>query len=144
VTGARVARGLLGVSGAGLAVYGTVRLFQEPAVADPWDVVRWTVGALLLRDAGFAPVVLVAGVLVTRALPGAGPPPWVRRTVLGGLAVGTAATVVSLPALLVPRPTPNWTVLPLDYPRNLGPVWAVVAAGTAVVVLARARGGRRG
>lgn len=138
MTATRAARLLLGSGGIAVMGYGVVRLFQEPLVPDPWDVVRWMAWALVLHDAGFAVAVFAVGALVMRVRPRHRPGPGTRRIVLGALAVGTAATVIALPALLAPRPTANPTVLPLDYARNIGLVWAVVAAVTVVVLLVRA------
>lgn len=133
----RVFRLVLGAVGLAAMGYGVAGLLDEPDHVDRWGVLRWLLAGLLLHDFVFAVAVFGAGWLVMRVRPGAGPRPWVRRTVLGGLAAGTAATLVALPALLRPEPPPNPSVLPLDYARNLAVVWGVVAAVTGIVIVVR-------
>ncbi|GCE02550.1 hypothetical protein [Embleya hyalina] len=140
VTGVRLVLGAVGLAGIG---WGVVGVLDDPFLRDRVGLAKWLVGGLLLHDAVFAVVVFVVGAMVMRARPG--PPAWVRRTVLGGLAVGVAGTLIALPALLRPLPTQNPSVLPLDYADGLAIVWGVVAAGTALVVGWRyARGRGRG
>ncbi|MDI2132603.1 hypothetical protein [Yinghuangia seranimata] len=130
-------RAVLGAGGLALMGYGTAGLLDEPSYVDKWGVARWLVGGLVLHDAVFATLVFGVGFVVMRAVPARGPAPWVRRTLLGGLAAGVAATLITLPALLRPLPTQNPSVLPLDYGRNLAVVWGVVAAATGIVIALR-------
>jgi hypothetical protein len=53
-----------------------------------------------------------------------------------------SATLIALPALLRPGPTPNPSVLPLDYGRGLAIVWGAVVVGTVVVLVVRRVRGR--
>ncbi|NUU26140.1 MAG: hypothetical protein HOV68_32260 [Streptomycetaceae bacterium] len=133
----RIWRVLLVAAGAAGIGYGIAGVLDEPPYVDRWGVVRWVVGGLLVHDLGFAIVVFGVGWLAMRTFPGRGPAPWVRRTLLGGLAVGTAATLITLPALVRPWPPPNPSVVPLDYGRNLAIVWGVVAAVTGAVIVVR-------
>ncbi|WP_436791954.1 hypothetical protein [Yinghuangia sp. YIM S10712] len=133
----RVFRLLLGAIGLAAMGYGVAGLLDEPDYVDRWGVLRWLVAGLLLHDFVFAVAVFAIAWLVMRVRPGVGPRPWVRRTVLGGLTAGTAATLIALPALLRPEPPPNPSVLPLDYERNLAVVWGVVAAVTGIVIVVR-------
>jgi hypothetical protein len=138
-------RVLLIAAGAAGIGYGIAGVLDEPPYVDRLGVVRWVVAGLLLHDLVFAVAVFGVGWLAMRVLPGRGPAPWVRRTVLGGLAVGTAATLITLPALVRPWPPPNPSVVPLDYGRNLAIVWGVVAAVTGLVIWVRKwRAGRPG
>ncbi|MGW0661425.1 hypothetical protein [Streptodolium elevatio] len=130
----RVFRLLLGAVGLAGIGYGIAGLLDQPAYVDKWAVLRWLVGGLLLHDIVFAGLVFGTGWLVMRMLPGRGPAPWVRRTLLGGLAVGAAATLIALPALVRPWPPPNPSVLPLDYGRNLALIWGAVLAVTGMVI----------
>ncbi|MCF2528747.1 hypothetical protein [Yinghuangia soli] len=136
-TAVRVARTLLGAAGLAGIGYGIAGLLDEPAYTDKWGVAEWLVGGLLLHDAVFAVLVFVLGAAAMRAAPGRGPAPWVRRTFLGGLAVGIAATLIALPALVRPGTPPNPSVLPLDYGRNLAVVWGVVLAVTGITIAVR-------
>lgn len=129
-----VSRVVLGAAGLAAIGYGAAGLFDEPSYVDKWGVGRWLLGGLLAHDIAFAAIVFGTGWLVVRAGRGRGPEPWVRRTLLGGLAVGAAATLVALPALVRPWPPPNPSALPLDYGRNLAVLWGVVAAGTGMVI----------
>lgn len=135
--GMAVSRIILGAVGLAAIGYGTAGLLDEPSYVDKWGVGRWLLGGLLAHDIAFAALAFGAGWLVMRVGRGGGPEPWVRRTVLGGLAAGVAATLVALPALVRPWPPPNPSALPLDYGRNLAVVWGVVAAGTGMVVAIR-------
>jgi hypothetical protein len=149
VSGAvRFWRLLLGAGGLALMGYGASGLFDEPAYLDKRGVGKWLLGGLLAHDAAFAIIVFTVGWLTMRLLPGRGPAPWVRRTLLGGLAAGTAATLIALPALLRPGAPANSSTLVQDYPRNLAITWGIVAAATGIVVTVRKRrmrsGGSRG
>lgn len=127
------ARGLVAVraalGGAGLlllAVGG--RRFAE--LRDPYEVLAWLAGAVLVHDALLGPLVLAAGALVA-ALPA-------RRAVRAALVTGGALTLVALPALLRPGSPANASVLPLPYGRNLLLLLALTAAaGSAAALLAR-------
>lgn len=136
-TAVRVVRVVVGAMGLAAVGYGIAGLLDEPAYVDRWAVLRWLVGGLLLHDLVFAVAVFGVGWLVMRVRPCAGPRPWVRRTVLGGLAAGVSATLIALPALLRPGTPANPSVLPLDYGRNLAVVWGVVVAVTGVVIIVR-------
>ncbi|MFE3324421.1 hypothetical protein [Streptomyces sp. NPDC059176] len=114
------------VGGVGVAVmgFGAWLLFGGGEVRNPWDVVVWLVGAVVLHDALIAPVVFAVGALIA-ARPG-------RRILRATLITVGALTLVALPALLRPGTPKNPSVLPLDYFAN----W-LLASG-AVVVLAAA------
>ncbi|WP_406286131.1 hypothetical protein [Embleya sp. NBC_00896] len=133
VTAVRVLLGAAGVAGIGWGVAGVL---DDPFLTDRAGLGRWLIGGLLLHDAVFAVLVFAVGAAVMRVRPG--PPMWVRRTLLGGLAVGVVGTLIALPALLRPLPTQNPSVLPLDYGRGLAIVWAAVVVGTAVAIGVRA------
>lgn len=135
----RVARLLVGALGLAVIAYGVAGLLDEPAYVDRRGVLRWLVAGLLVHDLLFAAVVFAVGRAALRARPGRGPAPWVRRTLLGGVAAGVAATLTALPALLRPGTPPNPSVLPLDYGRNLALVWAGIAVATGVVLVIRRR-----
>ncbi|MBY8885926.1 hypothetical protein K7472_13825 [Streptomyces sp. PTM05] len=108
--------------GVGLSI-----LLTDPYIRDPWDVVRWLVGAVLLHDGVLVPITLAVGALL---VPRDGP--W-RGPLRAGLFTAACLTVVALPAILTPRPAANPTVLPLDYVRDWLVAVGVVAGVTGVV-----------
>ena len=119
----------------GLALLGTgVSLLLE--VRDLTGVVVWLGGAVLLHDVLIAPSVLLIGMFAVRGA--------ARGTLRGGLLVAGALTVVALPPLLRPGPRGNPSVLPLDYSRNWLLTLLIVAAVSAVLVLARTVRRRQG
>lgn len=127
-----VVRCALGALGLLLIGVGGRQLAAQP---DPYDVLLWMAGALVLHDGVLAPVVLAVGLLVA-ALPA-------RPVVRGALVTGGALVLVTLPLLVRPGAPPNPSALPLPYARNLLLVLAVVAAvALAWVGLTRLR--RRG
>ncbi|MEU0940275.1 hypothetical protein [Embleya sp. NPDC005971] len=136
VNAVRLVLGAAGLAGIGWGVAGT---WDDPFLTARVGLAKWLVGGLLLHDAVFAVAVFTVAALTMRVRPG--PPAWVRRTVLGGAAVGVVGTLIALPALLRPLPTQNPSVLPLDYARGLVIVWAAVGVGTAAVLVLR--GARR-
>ncbi|MFF4158634.1 hypothetical protein [Streptomyces sp. NPDC001678] len=117
----RIAVGTVGVALMGVGVWA---LLYGGAPQDPWPVVKWLAGALVLHDGVVAPLTLAAGFVVSR-LPG-------RRLVRGTLLVVAALTAVAYPVLFRPGRPQNPTVLPLDYPRN----WALAVAVTVGVTAA--------
>ncbi|MGW1998004.1 hypothetical protein [Embleya sp. NPDC001921] len=132
----RLVLGAAGVAGIGWGVAGA---WDDPFLTERAGLAKWLIAGVLLHDGVFAVVVFTVGALVMRF--GRVPAAWVRRTVLGGLAVGAVGTLIALPALLRPLPTQNPSVLPLNYGRGLAIVWAGVVVGTvAVVAFRRVRG----
>ncbi|MDQ1006992.1 hypothetical protein QFZ82_001477 [Streptomyces sp. V4I23] len=111
-----VVRYALGALGLLLIGIGGWHLAARP---DPYDVLLWMAGALVLHDGVLAPVVLAVGLLVA-AVPA-------RPVVRGALVTGGALVLVTLPLLLRPEAPPNPSALPLPYVRNLLLVLAVVA-----------------
>lgn len=129
------ARGLLaaraGLGGAGLFLLAVGGRHIEQ-LRDPYEVLVWLAGAVLVHDALLAPLVLAAGLLVA-ALPA-------RRALRTALVTGGALTLVALPALLRPGSPANPSVLPLPYGRNLLLLLGLTAAaGVAGALLARRR-----
>ncbi|MEV7597193.1 hypothetical protein AB0O91_07340 [Kitasatospora sp. NPDC089797] len=127
-----------GLAATGFGLYG---LLSDPFVTAPAGVLWWAVGALVLHDGLWLPVVCLTGALVAAAGPE-------RPAVLRGwLIVAAAVTAVGLPAVaLAGRNTGNPTLLPSPYLRN----WLLLLAGTAALavvvpaLVARARRRRPG
>lgn len=126
----RYARGALGAFGLLLIGVGGWHLAAQP---DPYGVLVWLGGALVLHDALVAPLVLATGLLVAAVPAG-------RRAVRAALITAGALVLITLPLLLRPGAPPNPSALPLPYARNLLLVLAAVAVVTvASVLLARRR-----
>lgn len=119
----------LGLGASGLALLG-VGGWHLARLPDPYPVLVWLGGAVLLHDALIGPLVMAAGLLAA-ALPG-------RAVVRGALVTGGALLVIALPALLRPGRPANPSVLPLPYGRNLLILLALTAAAALAGVL-RAR-----
>ncbi len=121
-------------AGVGWAViaWGLRGVFQHSLDTRPANLARFVVGGALLHDLIVAPLVIVAGVLVARAVPGRA-----RAVVQGALAVSGMVALFSYPLVRAyGLAANNPTSLPHNYGLNLvvvlGLVWA--AAGAAVLV----------
>lgn len=104
----------------------------------PSNLARFVVGGALLHDLLVAPVVVLAGVLLTRAVPGRA-----RAVVQGALAISAIVALFAYPLVRAyGLATNNPTSLPHNYAANLlvvlGVVWAV-AAGLIIARLRRSR-----
>lgn len=120
------------LTGLGVLGYGAYGLLNDPYITDPWGVLLWAGGALVLHDGLWLPLLCLVGGSLARG-------PVLRWWLI----VAAAVTAVGLPAVLrdgVDHGNPS--VLPLPYPRN----WLLVLAATAVLalLLAAARRWRRG
>ncbi|MEU4425766.1 hypothetical protein AB0F81_34520 [Actinoplanes sp. NPDC024001] len=127
-----------GVLVIGCAVIGAA---GDPDV-DQLGVLVFLMAVVVLHDAVFLPLVLVAGAVISRVVPEGR-----RATVRAAGVVCLAVTVVALPLVLgFGRTGDNPTVLPRSYPIGLVVIVALVA-GVAVVCrkgIERSRARRRG
>ncbi|MFF1909033.1 hypothetical protein [Kitasatospora sp. NPDC058218] len=108
---------------AGLALigFGLYGLLTDPYLTDPAQVLTWAVGALVLHDAVWLPLLCLVGARLARG-------PVLR----GWLIVVAAVTAVGLPAVLrADDDHGNPSLLPLPYLRN----WLAVLAATAALAL---------
>ena len=132
------ARVLLGAAGAAVLAYGVFGLVSSSG-GIPLHALLWLVGSVLAHALVLAPLVVATGWALSRLLP-----PQARATVQGGLVAGAVVVLVALPAVLrQDAPGDNSSLLPLDYRANLVRVLLVVAAGTALLLAARAVRDRR-
>ncbi|GAB3589156.1 hypothetical protein GCM10027446_00730 [Angustibacter peucedani] len=124
---------LLAGLGLGGIAWGAWLVLGGGRATDLRSVVLWAALALVAHDGVLAPVVVGAGWLAARRLPGG-----VRAPVQVGALVAASLTLVSAPlwlGRLVRGPSvANPSADPLDYPRNLVLVLLAVAAATAVAV----------
>ena len=101
----------------------------------PGELARFVVGGALVHDLVVAPAVIVAGVVVARAVPGRA-----RAVVQAALVVNAVVALFAYPLVRAyGLAANNPTSLPHDYAANLLGVLGVVWAVAAVVVLKRLR-----
>jgi len=119
-----------GSAAAGWAViaWGLRGVFMHSLDTRPANLARFVVGGALLHDLLVAPLVIVAGVAVARAVPGRA-----RAAVQAALAVSAIVALFSYPLVRAyGLAAHNPTSLPHNYTANLlivlGVVWAVAAA----------------
>jgi hypothetical protein len=129
----------------GLAVmaYGIAGLVGDAAATRPWKAAGWLVAADLLHDLVLVPLVVTAGWLVGRVVPG--PLRWPVRAAL----VGTALTLAIgwIPFRGYGRLTDNPSLAPLDYGAGIvaviAGVWGACALWAVLASVAARRDGRR-
>ncbi len=108
-------------------------IFENSINTRPGDLARFVVAGALLHDLVVAPLVILAGVLVRRAVRGRA-----RAVVQGALVVTAVVALFSYPLVRAyGLATGNPTSLPHDYAANLLGVLGVVWAGAAVLSVVR-------
>ena len=119
---------------AGLAVlaYGLSLVATSGPAASLVAVGVWLAGALVVHDGLVAPLAVLAGAVVVRAVA----PGRARRVLAGGLLVGACLVLVALPALGTPGVAGNPSATPRDYLAGLAVLLALDAAVTAALLLA--------
>ncbi|MDP8937579.1 MAG: hypothetical protein M3O23_07620 [Actinomycetota bacterium] len=103
-------------------------IFEKHVDTRPGQLARFVVGGALVHDLVVAPLVILAAVLVARAVPGRA-----RPFVQAALVVSTVVALFAYPLVRAfGLATDNPTSLPHDYGANLllvlGVVWGVAAA----------------
>ncbi|MFP5363165.1 MAG: hypothetical protein ACLGI5_10605 [Thermoleophilia bacterium] len=122
-------------AGATLFAFGLAGLLADARQTVPADWLTWALASLVLHDLVLVPVVLAAGLALTRLLPAA-----LRGGVQATLAVCGAVALVSVPVVLAEgRRADNPSLLPHDYGRNLAIVLGVILVGGILVTLVRLR-----
>ncbi len=122
---------------AGWAVigFGLRGIFQKSLDTRPGNLARFVVGGALLHDLLVAPLVILLGVLLARAVPGRA-----RAIVQAALAVSGIVALFSYPLVRAyGLAANNPTSLPHNYTANLLVVLGVVWAIAAGLVIARLR-----
>jgi hypothetical protein len=135
-------RVLLGAAGVLLAAYGVFGLLRDPGRSHPGALLLWLAVAVVVHDGVVAPLVLLVGAVLARAVPPRG-----RRYVQGALVTSALVTAVALPLVARRGSAPvAKALLRQDYLAHLVLVVAVVAAcaaGAYAVRLVRDRAGSR-
>jgi hypothetical protein len=118
--------------------FGLVSLLAEAAATEPANFALFFLGLAIVHDLVLAPVVVMVGVVLRRALPRAG-----RGALVGCLVVSAIVVLFSIPFVARWGAQPdNPSFLPRNYSFGVAAVLAVVWAVTAAVVLGRSRGAR--
>lgn len=126
------------VIGWGVIAWGVAGIVANSLDTRPANLARFVVGGALLHDLVVAPLAIVAGVLVARAVPGRA-----RAPVQAALATSAIVAVFAYPLVRgYGLAANNPTSLPHDYAANLLAVLGAVWVVTAVAVALRVRGGR--
>ncbi|MEU8515681.1 hypothetical protein AB0C76_29495 [Kitasatospora sp. NPDC048722] len=120
-------RAALLLGGLALLGFGLSGLLADSYITAPFDVLVWAVGAVVLHDGLWLPLLCLIGARYARG-------PVLRAW----LVVAAAVTAVGLPAVLRDGTDHgNSSVLPLPYGRNLLLVLAATAAAALLVALVR-------
>jgi hypothetical protein len=123
-----VKRWFLYAAGTGLAGYGTYGLLTADRSA-PLAWARFAALVVVANDGLLAPLVIAAGALLVRAVPGAS-----RAYVQSGLFISGAVTLLALPFLLGFGRSPDLpSALPLDYGQGLVITLVAVWLGVGAV-----------
>jgi hypothetical protein len=127
--------------GGALMGFGVRGALMDSRATHPTELARWVIGADLLHDLLFAPIVIALGWIVVRLVPRS----W-RVPVQAGLVASGVAALVGWAAwrgyghATAPG---NATVQPLDYTTAILTVWAITWALVAAWIVIRAVGRRR-
>lgn len=122
-------------AGAGWAViaFAVRGIVQHSVDTRPASLARFVAGGALLHDLVVAPLVILAGVLVARAVPGRA-----RAAVQAALVVSATVALFSYPLVRAyGLAANNPTSLPHNYAANLALVLGLVWAVAALVVILR-------
>jgi hypothetical protein len=131
----RVARIVLIAVGAVLVGVAAGALVAGVPVGQWTGILAWLVGAVVLHDAVFAPLVLVGSRVLRRI---GARVSWLQIGVVQvALVIGAALTLIAVPGIRAQQlGARNPTILVFDYGLQIGLAWAALGAVTAVVVLA--------
>lgn len=126
------------VAGAPLIVYGVWWLFHNARITRPAGWARWFVGAAVIHDLVFAPIVIGGGLLASRFAPR-----WLRAPMQVATVFVGVTVIVAYPAATENglRPS-NPTLLPRDEIANLIAVVAAILVATGVWAALRWRASR--
>jgi hypothetical protein len=116
--------------------WGVVGIFRHSLDTRPANLAKFVVGGALLHDLLVAPLVILAGVLLARAVPGRA-----RGPVQAALAVSAIVALFAWPLVRAyGLAAHNPTSLPHNYALNLAIVLGIVWATAGVAILLKSRG----
>jgi hypothetical protein len=123
------------VVGWGVMAYGIWGFLQDHRRTVPARTVWWIAGTAVAHDAIVAPVATLIGLGLAALLPR-----WARGPVAAAVAASGVVLMFSYPLLRhFGRRADNPSILPLDYPRNVAVVLAVIWVSSAMALVVRRR-----
>jgi hypothetical protein len=126
----RLGLGAIGVLG---ILYGAKLLFDKYDVNQPFQVMKWAIGADVVVDGILLPLTIGVGWLLTKFVR-----PRARRYIQGSLIVMGVVTLVSLPLIhRRGKSAPGQALLQQNYALNLVILLGVIAGATLMVYVAR-------
>lgn len=134
------ARAVLGVTGAGLVIYGLLGLPTQLGTAQLVGLLTWMAGAVLLHDGVVVPLSTVAGAGLTRI--GSRLKPASAAILRGALMTGAVVSLITGTLLKAQSEARTISALEGDYAANLLWFWAVLVMAAAAAIYAIERAGR--
>ncbi len=126
------------VAGWGVMAYGIWGFLADHRSTVPARTVWWIAGTAVAHDAIVAPVATLIGLGLAALLPR-----WARGPVAAAVAASGVVLVFSYPLLRhFGRRADNPSILPLDYPRNVAVVLALIWLTAAAALVRRRRQAR--
>jgi hypothetical protein len=127
------------VVGWGVMAYGIWGFLRDHRNTVPARTVWWIAGSAVAHDAIVAPVATLVGLGLAALLPR-----WARGPIAAAVAASGVVLLFSYPLLRhFGRRADNPSILPLDYPRNVAVVLAVIWAAAAIGLVVRFRQSHR-
>jgi len=131
----RTARWLLGGLGIALLGYGIWRIVEFSAATQPRQLGIWLAAALVLHDGILSWLVVGAGWLLARSVPGRA-----RGYLQGALVTGGLVTLVAIPLIYRRgKSQPGQALLDRNYLANLLVILGCIAVVTGIAYLVRVR-----
>jgi hypothetical protein len=128
------ARAVLGVTGAGLVIYGLLGLPTQLGTAQLVGLLIWMACAVLLHDGVVVPLSTVAGAGLTRI--GSRLKPASAAILRGALMTGAAVSLITGTLLKAQSEARTISALEGDYAANLLWFWAVLVMAAAAAIYA--------
>lgn len=133
-------RAVLGVTGAGLGIYGLLGLPTQLGTAQLVGLLIWMACAVLLHDGVVVPLSTVAGAGLTRI--GSRLKPASAAILRGALMTGAVVSLITGTLLKAQSEARTISALEGDYAANLLGFWAALVMAAAAAIYAIERAGR--
>jgi len=134
------ARAVLGVTGAGLVIFGLLGLPTQLGAAQLVGLLTWMACAVLLHDGVVVPLSTLAGAGLTRI--GSRLKPASAAILRGALMTGAVVSLITGTLLKAQSEARTISALEGDYAANLLWFWAVLVMAAAAAIYAIERAGR--
>lgn len=134
------ARAVLGVTGAGLVIYGLLGVPTQLGTAQLVGLLIWMALAILLHDGVVVPLSTLAGAGLTRI--GSRLKPASAAILRGALMTGAVVSLITGTLLKAQSEARTISALEGDYAANLLGFWAVLVMAAAAAIYAIERAGR--